>query len=54
VSLAPGEPAALLHTDGDPQEAARWSIVQLFPCEGYRAALAVKGGDPSLRCWRWP
>jgi 4'-phosphopantetheinyl transferase len=54
VSLVPGEPAALLWTEDDPQEAARWSIVELFPGEDYRAALAVKGEAPSLRCWRWP
>jgi 4'-phosphopantetheinyl transferase len=54
VSLTPGEPAALLHTEGDSCEAARWSLVGLYPCEGYRAALALEGGPPSLSCWRWP
>lgn len=54
VSLAPGHPAALLRTDDDPQEAARWSLVELFPGEGFRAALAVKGEAPSVLCWRWP
>jgi 4'-phosphopantetheinyl transferase len=54
VSLAPGRPAALLRTDDDPQEAARWSLVELLPGEGFRAALAVKGEAPSVRCWRWP
>jgi 4'-phosphopantetheinyl transferase len=53
VSLSPGEPAALLHDEGDPQEAGRWSLVGLSPAEGYRAALAVRGEAPSLRCWRW-
>lgn len=53
VSLAPGHPAALLRTDDDPQEAARWSLVELFPGEGYRAALALEGEVSSLRCWRW-
>jgi 4'-phosphopantetheinyl transferase len=53
VSLAPGETAALLWTDTDPQEAARWSLVGLFPGESYRAALAVEGEMPTLRCWRW-
>lgn len=54
VSLAPGRPAALLHTDDDPQDAARWSMVDLYPEEGFRAALAVKGETPTIRCWRWP
>jgi 4'-phosphopantetheinyl transferase len=53
VSLAPGEPAALLFTDEDPREAARWSLVELFPGEPYRAALAVEGAMPTLRCLRW-
>jgi 4'-phosphopantetheinyl transferase len=54
VSLAPGRPAALLRTDDDPQEAARWSLVELFPGDGFRAALAVKCEMPSVYCWRWP
>lgn len=54
VSLAPGEPAALLCTEDDPQEAARWSLLELFPGEGYRATLAVKGEVTTLHCWRWP
>jgi len=54
VSLTPGEPAALLSTEDDPREAARWSLIELFPGEGYRAALAVKGARPSLRYCRWP
>ena len=53
VSLAPGEPAALLCTDDDPREAARWSLVRLPPGEGFRAALAVEGGMPTVRRWRW-
>jgi 4'-phosphopantetheinyl transferase len=51
VSLAPGRPAALLCTEDDPQEAARWSLVALFPGAGYRAALAVRGEVSSLSCW---
>jgi 4'-phosphopantetheinyl transferase len=54
VSLTPGEPAALLSTEDDPREAARWSLIELFPGEGYRAALAVKGARASLRYCRWP
>ncbi len=51
VSLTPGRPAALLRTDDDPEEAARWSLVELFPGEGYRGALAFEGELSSLRCW---
>jgi phosphopantetheine--protein transferase-like protein len=45
VSLVPGEPAALLSTEGDPQEAVRWSLRELSPRSEYVAALAVEGHD---------
>lgn len=54
VSLAPGEPAALLSTKGDLQEASRWSIQELTPASGYVAALAVEGHSWRLKCWQWP
>ncbi|HJR05677.1 MAG TPA: 4'-phosphopantetheinyl transferase superfamily protein [Pyrinomonadaceae bacterium] len=46
VSLAPGERAALLSTNDNPQEASRWSLVELSPGDGYVAALAVEGHTP--------
>jgi 4'-phosphopantetheinyl transferase len=54
VSLSPGEPAALLTTMGDPQEAFRWSLRELFPSPGFSAAIAVEGRDWQLKCWQWP
>lgn len=54
VSLAPGEPAALLHSDGALQEASLWSLQALVPGPGYVAALAVKGHGWRLACWQWP
>jgi 4'-phosphopantetheinyl transferase len=53
VSLVPGEPATLLGTKGDAQEAWRWSLQELFPGCGYVAALAVEGHDWWLTCWHW-
>jgi len=53
VSLAPGEPAALLSTQGDPHEAQRWSLLELTPAPGYAAALAVEGHGWCLACWDW-
>lgn len=53
VSLTPGEPAALLRSQKDPQEASRWSMQALDPEPGYAAALAVKGHDWELKCWQW-
>jgi 4'-phosphopantetheinyl transferase len=53
VSLAPGEPAALLEADDDPGEATRWSLRDLSVGSGYLAALAVEGHDWQLQCWQW-
>ena len=54
VSLAPGEPAALLAVRDDRPGAARWSLRELTAGPGYAAALAVEGGGWRMRCWRWP
>lgn len=51
VSLAPGEPAALLSTRWHPADAARWQMVALHPVPGYAAALAVEGTGWVLRQW---
>jgi 4'-phosphopantetheinyl transferase len=44
VAFAPGEPARLLRTRGDPAEAARWTLVELHPGPGYVGALIAEGG----------
>jgi 4'-phosphopantetheinyl transferase len=54
VSLAPGEPAAVLGTQRDPSEASRWSLHELAPGPGYEAAIAVEGHGWRLTCWQWP
>jgi 4'-phosphopantetheinyl transferase len=51
VSFAPGEPARLVHTAGDPGEAARWSLHELHPGAGYVAALAAEGQGWRVACW---
>ena len=53
VSLAPGEPAALVSTAADPQEASRWTLRELFPAAGFAAAIAVEGDGWQLNCWQW-
>jgi 4'-phosphopantetheinyl transferase len=53
VSLAPGEPAALLSTTGDPIEASRWSLRELDLWPTFIAALAVEGHDCQLKCYEW-
>ena len=52
VSLAPGEPAALLRTNWDPAEASRWEMRELAPAYGFTAALAVAGHGWRLKCFR--
>jgi len=51
VSLAPGEPARLLRTTGDPQEASQWSLQELEPAPGYLAAIAVRAPKWELKLW---
>jgi 4'-phosphopantetheinyl transferase len=53
VSLAPGEPAALLATRGDARDALRWSLQAIAPGPDYVAALAVEGWGWRLTCWQW-
>ena len=54
VSLIPGEPAMLLDTRPDSNEARRWSLQELSVAPGYASALAVEGHGWSLSCWQWP
>lgn len=54
VSLAPGQPARLLRTRPDPDEARRWSLHALTPAEGFVGALAVAGSVEAVACWAWP
>ena len=54
VSLAPGDPVALLATRPNKKEASRWSLRELAPWPGYAAALCVQGHDWHLECWHLP
>jgi len=54
VSLTPGEPATLLNTRWDPNEACLWSLRELIPGPGFVGAIAVKGHGWRLACWQWP
>jgi 4'-phosphopantetheinyl transferase len=53
VSLALDEPAALLNSEDDPQEASRWSLAKLDPGAGFVAAVAVEGHGWELKTWQW-
>lgn len=50
VTLAPTEPAALLRTRWDENEAARWSLKAIDVGSGYVAAVAVAGHDWRMTC----
>jgi 4'-phosphopantetheinyl transferase len=54
VSVAPGDPAALLASADDTREPSRWSLRELAPGAGYAAALAVDGHGWRPLCWRGP
>ncbi len=53
VSLAPGEPAALLGVRPDPVDSIRWSLEDLDAAPGFAAALAVEGRGWRLSRWQW-
>jgi 4'-phosphopantetheinyl transferase len=53
VSLAPTEPAALLATRDDPDEAARWSLFELPIDPGFAATLAIGRKISELRLFQW-
>jgi 4'-phosphopantetheinyl transferase len=49
VSLGPGEAAALLRNDKEPDEVRRWTMQSVSVPDGYVAALVVEGGDWQLK-----
>lgn len=51
VSLAPGEPAELLHST--PPESSQWSLLEVVPGDGYVGAVAIRGTNWQLSCWEW-
>ena len=53
VSLALGQPPAILNIDGDPWAAQRWSIFHLEPETDYVGAIAIEGHSWQLTCWAW-
>ena len=53
VTLAPGEPAALLNVQENPKEASRWSLIELIPSSDMVATVAVAGDCWKLHCWEW-
>jgi hypothetical protein len=54
VTLEPGEPAALLRLEGEPDVPARWCLAALAPAPDRVAALAVEGQGWRQTYWQWP
>jgi 4'-phosphopantetheinyl transferase len=53
VSLAPGEPPALLKVDDDEREVAQWKMYELNPGAGYAAALIATEPPVTLKRRHW-
>jgi 4'-phosphopantetheinyl transferase len=53
VSLAPGEPAALLMVNGDAQEASHWSLWAVDPGPDFVAAVAIERRGSWVNCLQW-
>lgn len=53
VTLAPGEPPAVLSVRGDAVEAARWRMNTPAPGPGYAAAVALEGEISKVSYWEW-
>lgn len=51
VSLAPGEPAALLDSRVGAGEVDRWSFQEIFTEPGYAATIAVEGKSSQVQLW---
>ena len=51
VTLAPGEPPRMLTLEGDAGRAARWFLHHLRPAEDYIGAVAIDGGEWTVRTW---
>jgi 4'-phosphopantetheinyl transferase len=44
---------ARVQIEGKPGEGSQWSILPLRPSHGYTGAIAVRGKQLRLTCWRW-
>jgi 4'-phosphopantetheinyl transferase len=53
VTVHPEEPPALISTRADPEEAARWSLVQADPAYDYCGAVAVESSSLRTKYLDW-
>ena len=54
VSLVPDEPAQLIATRPDAEEARRWTMRAFDVAEGYKAAVVIEGSESAIKFWDWP
>lgn len=54
VTLTPWETARLIAVDGNYQDTARWSYLEVAPVANYTSALVIEGYTEQLTCWAWP
>jgi len=53
VTLTPGEPASIMNTRPDPDEAKQWTLHEINPGSGYVAAVAFRARKLQLKYWQW-
>lgn len=53
VSIRPGQPAKLLHTQNHSKPPQDWSMTTLTPAFSYVGAIVVEGQKPQFSCWHW-
>ncbi len=53
VAFAPGQPAAILSIDGEPEAAQQWTLTSLELDGGYTCAVALLGRAWRLAGWLW-
>ena len=53
VTLAPGQPAALVAVSGDANAREKWRMVSLDVAPAHAAALVFEAGLSAVRCFEW-
>ena len=53
VTLLPDQEPRLLATRFDPGDAARWTLTEIDPCDGYAGALCADLGERRLHTFTW-
>lgn len=53
ISFLPGEPACVVNVVDKPEEAKKWTLVELKPAKGFVGALAIRARGLNVRCWQW-